>query len=185
MSATKAQILRAIDGYKEAILADVERRCEDYCEELVWSAINFRRRTSDAHDFTGNLLGSIVVGLYKNRQPVAAFYSAEKGIAKAIQPKMSSTKKGRRRKYFYDPDYSGSTSVFRAEIKTNEGWGEEDARKFFQSYRPTGKNIFDIVVAYTVEYAKWIEMERMTTGIFATYQNAKSVGTTILRLPQK
>lgn len=87
-----------------------------------------------------------------------------------------------RKRYFFNPDYSGTTSGFRAEIRTNKGWGEDDARQFFQWYRPKGKNLFDIVVAYPVEYADFIESERSTTGIIDTYTHAEKVGVFYLKL---
>ncbi len=184
MSATKAQILKAIGDYREKIIAEVEKRCRDYCEDLCWSAINSRKSAPDAHDFTGNLLGSIVVGLYKEREPVVAYYSAEQNIAKAIQVKMSANAKYKK-KYTFNPDYTGVPSVFKADVRTDKGWGEDDARQFFQWYRPQGKNLFDIVVAYTTEYADWVEMERETTGILNTYDHAGKVGMVLLRLPRK
>lgn len=183
MSATKAQILRAIDDYREKIIAEVEKRCRNYCENLIWWAIRYRKTAFDAHDFTGNLLNSIVVCLYKNRQPLTAFFAAGK-IPKAISVKMSANNRGRKR-YYFQPDYSGEFTGFRADVETDKGWGENDARIFFNSFMPKGKNLFDIVVAYPVEYAEWIEELRGTTGILNTYTEAQRVGVTLLRLPQK
>lgn len=183
MSATKAQILKAIDDYREKIIAEVEKRCRNYCENLIWWAIRYRKTAFGAHDFTGNLLNSIVVCLYKNRQPLTAFFAAGK-VPKAIQVKMSTDGRGRKR-YYFQPDYSGENTGFRADKATDEGWGENDARIFFNSFTPKGKNQFDIVVAYPVEYAEWIEELRGTTGILNTYTEAQRVGVTLLRLPQK
>ena len=180
MSATK-HIMDAIDDYRKKIIDEVEKRCRDYCEDLCWSAIRYRRENPEAHDFTGNLLTSIVVCLYKNREPLTAYYASEQFIPKAIQVKMSANNKYRKR-YFFNPDYSGTTSMFRAEIKTDRGWGENDARLFFNSFRPKGRNLFDIVVAYPVEYANFIEEERSTTGIIDTYTHAEKVGVALLRL---
>lgn len=181
MSATNKHILDAIDDYRKKIIDEVEGRCRDYCQDLCWSAIRYRRENPDAHDFTGNLLSSIVVCLYKNRNPLTAYYASEQFIPKAIQVKMSANAKYRKR-YSFDPDYSGTPSEFRAGVKTDKGWGEEDARQFFQWYRPKGKNLFDIVVAYPVEYANIIEKIRGTTGIVDTYTHAEKVGVFWLKL---
>ena len=181
MSATNRHILEAIDDYRKKIIDEVERRCRDYCEELCWSAIKYRRANEEAHDFTGNLINSIVVCLYKERKPLVAYYASEQFIPKAIQVKMSANAKYRKR-YFFNPDYSGSMSEFRAEVRTDKGWGEDDARQFFQWHRPPGKNLFDIVVAYPVEYADFIESERGTTGIVNTYTHAEQVGVLFLKL---
>lgn len=181
MSATNKHILAAIDDYRKKIVDEVENRCKEYCEDLCWSAIRYRRENPDAHDFTGNLISSIVVCLYREKKPVTAYYASEQFIPKAIQVKMSANAKYRKR-YFFNPDYSGTTSGFRAEIRTDKGWGEEDARQFFQWYRPKGKNLFDIVVAYPVEYADFIESKRSTTGIIDTYTHAEKVGVFYLKL---
>ena len=45
-------------------------------------------------------------------------------------------------------------------------------------------DLFDIVVAYPVEYASWVEKQRSTTGILQTYAYAERVGTTFLGLPR-
>ncbi len=184
MSATKAQISRAIADYHKEIINEVEKRCKTYCNNLIWWAIRYRKTAFDAHDFTGNLLNSIVVCLYKKREPQTAFYAAEKGIPKAISAKMSRDKRGRKR-YHFDPDYSGAVSDFRADVETDRGWGENDARIFFNSFRPNGNNIFDIVVAYPVEYAEWVEEQRGTTGILNAYAEAQNVGMVLLQLPRK
>lgn len=182
MSATKAQILRAIDGYKEAIFADVERRCEDYCEELVWSAVKYRMTAPNSHNFTGNLLNSIVVCLYKNRVPKAAWFAADRFVQSATHKKMTYP-----RKYFFskNADYDGQKSFCAPNIDTDQGWGKNDAVAFFRSYKPKGKNLFDIVVAYPTEYAEWVEIHRGTVGVLNAYSDAKMTGTTFLRLPQK
>jgi hypothetical protein len=184
MSATNKHILDAIDDYRKKIIDEVERRCRDYCQDLCWAAIRYRRENPDAHDFTGNLLSSIVVCLYRERKPLTAYYASEQFIPKAIQVKMSANNKYRKR-YFFNPDYSGDTSMFRADVKTDKGWGENDARLFFNSFTPKGNNLFDIVVAYPVEYADIIENERSTTGIIDTYTHAEKVGVFWLKLVRK
>lgn len=163
------QAIQKIEAYKKAITDEIERRCTQYCSELCLQAIQSRRNNPDAHNFTGNLLNSIVVGLYREGIPRYAYYASQY-VQSAIQVKMS------RGRYHFDPDYDGTKSSYVPVVKTNGGWGEEDAKNFFESYRPKGKNLFDIVVAYPVEYADFIEKLRGTTGIMETWAEAKQIG---------
>lgn len=182
MSATNAQIIRnGLAKYKEQIFDDVENRCRKFCSDLCQEAIHARQTAEGAHNFTGNLLNSIVVCLYRDREPINAYYAAQY-VPKAIQVKMRARK---RKNYRFNPDYDGDNSNYLPTVQTDGGWGEDDARRFFQNYIPQGKNLFDIVVAYPVEYANWIEMQRGTTGILQSYQYASQVGTTYLKLPRK
>lgn len=181
MSATNASVIhRAISDYKKSIFDEVESRCRKFCTDLCQEAIRARKNTEGAHNFTGNLLNSIVVCLYREREPVNAYYAAQY-VTKAIQVKM---RKRVKRRYRFNPDYEGENSLYLPTVQTNGGWGEDDARNFFQNYVPEGKNLFDIVVAYPVEYAEWIEMQRSTTGIMRAYAHAEQVGTTYLQLPR-
>lgn len=180
MAETNAQIIRnEIARYKTQIFDEVEKRCIKFCDSLCHEAIVDRQYANGAHDYTGNLLNSIVVCLYREQSPIYACYAADR-VSKAIQVKM--TTPGR---YRFRGDYDGSDkSTYVPLVATNQGWGEDDARKFFQSYRPNGRNLFEIIVAYPVEYADWIESHRKTTGILATYDHAAHVGVEWLKLPR-
>lgn len=178
MAGTNASIVHeAIADYKKKILDEIEKRCVKFCNALCEYAIEFRNSTL-GHNFTGNLLNSIVVCLYREKNPIFAEYAA-KYIPKAIQVKMTAPKR-----YHFNRDYDGEESNYKAEIETDEGWGEDDARKFFQSYRPEGNNIFDIVVAYPVEYAAFIEEASHTTGIMDLYAYTERFGVNWLQLPK-
>lgn len=178
MSATNSQIVHfAIADYKTAIYNEIEKRCRKFCTDLCQEAIKARRNTEGAHNFTGNLLNSIVVCLYKNREPINAYYAAQY-VPKAIQVKMRART---RKSYRFNPDYDGEKSHYLPTVQTNGGWGEDDARNFFQNYRPQSTNLFDIVVAYPVEYGNWVEMRRGTTGIMQTYAKAGELGITYLQ----
>lgn len=181
MSATsKAIVRRAIKEYRQEIFNEVEKRASLYCEELCEDAIVFRQAALGKHNYTGNLLNSIVVCLYKKKSPVYACYAAER-IPKAIDVKMSGPGN-----YGFTRDYEGVTnSHYNATVPTDKGWGESDARHFFRSYRPEGGKIFTVVVAYPVEYARWVEKARLTTGILNTYSKAAEIGTIYLQLPRK
>lgn len=136
-----------------------------------------------AHDFTGNLLNSIVVCLYRERKPILAWYAYE-SIDNAIAPKMTAPKR-----YWFESDYQNTESAYHykspAEVETDMGFGENDAKRFFMGYKPKGKNMFDIIVAYTTEYAEWVEMHRHTTGVLRAYENAGKIAITTLKLPRK
>jgi hypothetical protein len=182
MSGTNAEIVRnGIARYRAAIFDEVEQRCRKFCSQLCQEAINARNSAEGAHNFTGNLLNSIVVCLYRERESIDAYYAAQH-VPKAIQVKMRVRK---RKSYRFNPDYDGEKSHYLPEVQTNGGWGVDDARRFFQEYTPKGKNLFDIVVAYPVEYANWIETKRGTSGILQAYAKAGQVGISYLKLVRK
>lgn len=182
MPGTNRQIVQqALAEYKIAIFDEVEKRCRKFCTDLCQEAINARQNADGAHNFTGNLLNSIVVCLYRNKEPINAYYAAHY-VPKAIQVKMRYRK---RKRYRFSHDYDGDSSVYLPTVQTNGGWGEDDARRFFQDYVPQGKNLFDIVVAYPVEYGNWVEQKRGTTGILRSYAHAEAVGVTYLKLEKK
>ena len=188
MPVTNRQIVhQAIAGYKKQILEEIKNRCIRFCEHLCQEAIRQRAINKRAHDFTGNLINSIVVCLYEKGKPEYAAYAA-KYATEAIQVKMRlrPSKSGIGYKsYRFKHDYEGKSSAYLPRVDTNGGWGVDDARDFFWSYSPKGGNLFDIVVAYPVEYAEWIEKERATTGILQTYAHAEAVGVTYLKLVRK
>ena len=184
MSATNASIIeRTIKDYTKKMYDEIEKRCDSYCSELLSNAITERiNMRPAAHDFTGNLLNSIVVCLYRERQPIKAYFAFET-IDNAIRVKMTNP-----RNYFFKDDYQHTSSRYHgngpAEVPTNEGLGEDDAIRFFQQYRPSGHNIFDIIVAYTTEYALFVENARHTVGFLKAYDHADKVGVTLLGLPK-
>lgn len=174
----RSKVNNAINGYWNSILNEVENQCRSYCVKLCTEAVKARQTNPKAHNFTGNLLNSIVVCLYRQGNPVYACYAAQYAAA-AIQMKM---KQRKRRRYFFNPDYDGEKSAYLPTIQTNGGWGVEDARDFFYEHKPSGKNLFDIVVAYPVEYANWVEQQRSSTGIVQTYQFAENIGINFLKI---
>lgn len=179
MAGTNEQIInQALKDYEKYILDTTERELRSWCWYLLDQAIRWRQCNPDKHNFTGNLLNSIVVCLYREKKPVIAYF-AYSLVPEAIHPKMSVRK---RRAYHFDPDYEGVESEYRPSVKTNKGWGRDDAREFFWRYVPDGKNLFDIVVAYPVEYANFIEMVNHTTGILQTRWNAKMTGAQFMQI---
>lgn len=175
----KTVIAKAVENYKNSvIIPTVEAQLKSLCNKMLDAAIMARQRNPMAHNFTGNLLNSIVVCLYRQKKPVMAWYAADR-VPKAIMLKM---RKRLRRRVFFRPDYDGQDSAYLPTIDTNGGWGYDDAQEFFEDFIPNGNNLFDIVVAYPVEYANWVQMERATTGILQTYQYAERVGLKFFKL---
>lgn len=162
----------AFKRFEKQIKDIARQRLQRWCQELVQAAVKMRLEDPKAHNFTGNLLNSIVVCLYENRQPLKAYYAADDGRVKsAIMPKMTA----RQRPYSFSKggDYEGKQSTYKADIQTDGGWGIDDAREFFSSFVPEGKNMFDVVVAYPVEYADWVQTQRNTTGFLETVAYGK------------
>ncbi|KGF52442.1 hypothetical protein [Prevotella amnii] len=176
MSEIKAQIHKAMEEFLLGIEKDLEKRCRFICEELIDEAIKNREGSKGKHDFTGNFLNSIVVCLYKKGSPLVAYSAAEKVGKRPIQKKMSAVRK----RYIFEKDYEESKSQYKPEQYTDMGYGNVDAIRFFQSYRPKGNFLFDIVVAYPVEYASFIEIKRGTAGYFKTKEEAKNIAITYL-----
>lgn len=175
MSATNTRIAHnAIVDYNRKILDEIEKRCDGYCSQILVGAIDARLNHPRAHNFTGNLITSIVVCLYRNKQPVRAYFAGHT-IDGPIAVKMTFPKT-----YHWKKDYDGVESHYKPEIATIQDYGERDAREFFKSYRPTGKSLFDIVVAYPVEYADYIQQLRETTGILQAYDYADKIAVTYL-----
>lgn len=105
-----------------------------------------------------------------------AYSAADKVGKKPIQRKMSAVRK----RYVFKKDYEEKKSQYKPEQYTDMGYGNVDAIRFFQEYRPKGGSLFDIVVAYPVEYASFIEIKRKSAGYFTTKNMAKNIAITYL-----
>lgn len=178
MSGISTQIHKAMEEFLLGIEKNLEKRCRFICEELLDEAIKNREESKGKHDFTGNFLNSIVVCLYKKGVPLVAYSAAEKVGKKPIQRKMSAVKK----LYVFKKDYEEKKGQYKPEQYTDMGYGNVDAMLFFQHYRPKGGFLFDIVVAYPVEYASFIEIKRRTAGYFKTKEDAKNIAITYLTI---
>lgn len=176
MSEINNMIKSAFSEFKSDIENSIEQNCKTFCRNLLKEAIKNRETAPQKHDFTGNLLNSIIVCLYKSGNPVAGYYASNE-TSSATVVKMTFPKKYRFRK-----DYERKESHYSPKIKTDERLGAYDAKMFFASYRPDGNNMFDIVVAYPVEYAEFIEMKRSTAGFMRTFQYADKTGITFLQI---
>lgn len=172
---------RTFKNFEKQIMDVGRDRLKLWCKDLVKAAVKMRLEDPKAHNFTGNLLNSIVVCLYENGKPLEAFYAAEDGRVKsAIMPKM--TARERPYSFFSSGDYEGNRSVYKAEVSTNGGWGIDDAKEFFASFKPEGRNSFDVVVAYSVDYADWVQIKRNTTGFLETLGYAKKTAVQFLEI---
>jgi len=169
-------IKSAFSEFKTDIEHSIEQNCKTFCRNLLTEAIKNRETAPRKHDFTGNLLNSIVVCLYKKGNPIVGYFASDNTNSATVE-KMSFPKK-----YRFKKDYEGVASHYVPSIKTDEGLGAYDAKMFFASYRPDGNNMFDIVVAYPVEYAEFIEMKRGTAGFMQTLQYADRTGITFLQI---
>lgn len=168
MAKNNGEILRlAIEAKAEEVYDRKEVELKKFCDDICESAVNFRLDNQRAHDFTGNLLNSIAVALYRRGKLVQATFSSSI-VPGAIAPKMTAPKT-----YHWNPDYQGDERSYQADVKTDEGYGKYDAQSFVVYYKADKKAIFEIVCAYTVEYANWVETQRQTTGFLQTVEFVK------------
>lgn len=173
----------AFKGFEKQIRDVGRKRLQAWCQDLVRQAVTMRLGDPKAHNFTGNLLNSIVVCLYEDGKPVTAYYAADDGRVKsAIMQKM--TTRQRPYSFYKEGDYEGRPSVYKPDVPTNSGWGIDDAKEFFASFKPEGKNMFDVVVAYPVEYADWVQTQRNTTGYLETLGYAKKTAVNFMQVKQ-
>lgn len=142
-----------------------------FAQNIVYKAVEEREKNPQKHDFTGNLLNSIVSAVYKDKQFKKAFFSADIGLKKPRYYEMTASHKGTG-KYHFKIDYEGKESNYKAEIETLHRKGVDDAYEFISTYMPD-INGYVIVVAYTTDYADWVEQQRATTGFLATKRYAE------------
>ena len=149
---------------------------DTWCVAILREAVSARFSTEGAHNFTGNLVNSICVLLYrKSTGTKTEYYAYDKaGIKLPVRREFSGmTARGTHRKnrVWLRPDYNGGESALKGSnlIRTDESWGQNDAREFAKWWTPKNPNKdFVICVAYTSEYASFVENERNTTGILQT-----------------
>ena len=173
MAGTNLQVVRkAFEDFKNKTMHDeIIKRLNLHCQNILVKAIRNRLRMShtEGHDYTGNLINSIVVVLYQDGEIADIWSAGEKGqIEKPKFRKMTA----RKRLYVYSNDYSRVSSRYRAEVPTNRGFADEDIQRFLNTNEPSIKEGFCVTVAYTVEYAEWVEIERGTTGFVRTERDA-------------
>ena len=98
-------VKRAARAFEAEMDKEIYSSLFKWCEQILSLAIEFRERDRKAHNFTGNLLNSIVVILYTDTKTIrntADFFFAAEEVRPAIAPKMSSkTSRGGTRKNYY------------------------------------------------------------------------------------
>ena len=149
---------------------------DKWCVEILRKAVFERLHPMGGHNFTGNLINSICVLLYrKSTGTVTTYYAFDKaGLKLPIRRELSglnARRRQRKNRISFHPDWSGENSKLKGSglIATDQSWGQNDAVQFAKSWMPRHANTdFVICVAYTAEYASFVEHERNTTGILQT-----------------
>lgn len=173
MSVDNAAIMaRAIKRFEKKKMDELQQKLKAYADDLLESAVRFRfERTYSspaAHNFTGNLVSSIAVGLWRKGKLVhGVIAGSQNQVTKVWRRKMT----GPDRWYKFRVDWdTNKNTMYHAEVVTDEGFGRDDARRFLDTHRPGRNEEFHLAVAYTVEYAEWVETKRHTTGYMETVE---------------
>lgn len=166
----KQVIKKAFERFRHDIDTDVSKQLGLICRNILVGAIRARLSNSKGHDYTGNLLNSIVVVLYDEGEISDVLTAGEDGqVRRPITGKMYARKKP----FYFRKDFSGRYSThYYADVDTNRGYADEDIRAFIADNKPTFTNGYCITVAYTVEYADWVETQRQTTGYLTSQRFA-------------
>lgn len=174
---------KAFKGYAEHIDKVTYNALDKWCVDILRNACRFRMNQVGGHNFTGNLINSICVLLYrKSKGTVTSYFAYDKaGLKLPIRRELSglnSRGKQRKNRIFFRPgsrfgdrDWMDQWSSLKPDtlIGTDESWGQNDAQRFAASWVPSTPDCdFVICVAYTSEYASFVEHERHTTGILET-----------------
>lgn len=151
---------------------------DSFCRALLALVVGNRLHNKEAHQFTGNLINSIVVILFDRNTGVKSDYYAYDDLKAPIRKEMSAvTSRGTRRKnavHFRPADWQGTIdSMYKPEVATDESMGPQDARAFASSWSPSTGKAFEICVAYTSEYAEWVEQQRQTTGYVVSFNSTR------------
>jgi len=172
MAGRNQQVIdKAFKGYAEHIDKVVYSKLDNWCVEILRKAVFSRLNPVGGHNFTGNLINSIVVILYRRSNNTKTSYFASDQVRLPVRREISalnSRGKRRKNKVWLRPDWTGQYSSLQASelVPTDESWGQNDAVKFSKAWRPKNTNAdFSICIAYTSEYASFVEYERQTTGI--------------------
>lgn len=166
MSGNNETILRnALERFRDEKVDKIQSHMVGLCQKTVQEAINARLHIEGARQFTGNLVNSIACALYRDGRLVHASYSKDE-VAPPVRRKMTAPKV-----YSFEPAWDeGKVRRFKPEIATGQTRGPQDALQFVQNYKPDGKALLQMVLAYTTEYATFVEAIRGTTGYFQTME---------------
>lgn len=179
----KQIVERAFQDFKDYVIEPkMERYLRLYCDKMIRLAIDARWNPFEkGHNYTGNLINSIVIVLVRRRDNARVpYYAADYLNKPAIARKMSArtTKGGKTKNWVkFNPDWEGGNwSKYKPEVETNRGYGVTDAQNFAMQYMPTLQADYVVCLAYTTEYANWVEQQRKTTGYLDTVRGMKKIG---------
>lgn len=173
MSGNNATILKVtLERFRDEKVDKMQFWMVGLCEKTVKEAVNARRHLEGARDFTGNLLNSIACALYRDGNLVHASYSKDE-VSPPIRGKMTYPKV-----YNFRPAYDGdevrnagpSPKSPSLDVVTGQKQGPQDALDFVRNFKPDKKALLQMVLAYTTEYATFVEAIRGTTGYFQTME---------------
>lgn len=154
----------------------LRQRVLAFAKTFLQVAFSNRAHNTEGHNFTGNLINSILVAVYENGSPVKALFAGKEfNLKPAIQGKMTTTQRGHAKKYHFMPDYDGALSSYDADVKTDKGKGIDDAIKFVNTYKPSWNDMFHIVFAIPVEYADYITTTGFDETVAFAEMNAKQM----------
>lgn len=182
MSVNNEAILRrGLKEFRKQQYDLLERKLVGYCGKLLNEAVEARLDSSisgKGHNFTGNLINSIVVGLFREGNLVMFVTPSDAGqeIERPVRKKMTYpfkyyfSENKKKSKYGLDWDQTHPSSYYEPELKTNLSYGNADAKRFIRTYPVNKKVVFQIVVGYTTEYASFVEAKRGTTGYLQMVQ---------------
>lgn len=130
------------------------------------------RDNAEYFNVTGNTMGSISCGIYKD----GVLLRVEQPFTREIKER--TLKKGEKR--VFGKKNGDSKRVFVAETGDRKYFADEEARKFLMSFKPS-INGFAIVFCVGTEYATYLEKSKELNVITETFNNVKSSGVNLFQ----
>lgn len=177
MAGINAQIVeKAFKGYADHMDKVIYNALDKWCEQIIRQAIRERMllvQSGAGYNITGNLINSICVIIYrKSNNTKTSYFADETGLKPAVRRELSAYNRyGVRRKYRMKvTDWSGKQIVVHPDalVESDESFGVTHAHQFASMWYPSFDCDFVICVAYTSDYATFVEAARMTTGFLET-----------------
>lgn len=167
------QVDELLGGMSRIIKAMVAKRLDRIAELVCKRAIEYRLKLSQEHlgfNFTGNLINSIFVGVYYGMQwqPSCSYYAMDILNYGPTRGKMTAEKDGSPRGYKFDmfQAWDAREAAYEATKKTDEkAVTKASIEQFARAYKPKTTDGYTIVLAYPVEYSRWVEKARQSTGM--------------------
>lgn len=167
------QVDRLLDEMSRVIQGAVAKRLDHIAEMVLKRAVEYRLKLTQAElafNATGNLINSIFVGVYYGLtwQENHSYYATDLLSGGPTDRKMSAKSKGKPQIYTFNPfeSWDGKGGKVKATVVTDKKIvTKEVIRQFARTYKPKVPNGYTIVLAYPVEYSRWVEKERESTGM--------------------